>query len=364
MKDLKDLIYLQMAYALAEKAVGWSSPNPYVGAVVVKNGHIVGFGYHKGPGKPHAEVVACQKAGSLARNSTIYITLEPCVHWGRTPPCVDHLLRAQPKRVVVSALDPNPLVFKKGIKRIREAGIDISWGLLQEKNTSLNEAYIKHITQRIPFVVAKIASSLDGKIATRAYSSRWISSPQTREYIHLLRGECDAVMVGINTIIRDNPQLTVRHQNWRGKTLVRIILDSKLRIPLTSKILNTLSRGKIFIFTLDRSSQKHAQALREKGVEVVSLHSARIELRQVLSWMGEQNIASVMVEGGGTLLTSMIEEGLVDKILLTISSKLVGGKNAPSLFQGEGIDLIKDALRLKRTRLFSIGEDIIYEGYF
>lgn len=364
MKDLKDLIYLQMAYALAEKAIGWSSPNPYVGAVVVKNGHIVGFGYHKKPGKPHAEVVACQKAGSLARNSTIYVTLEPCVHWGRTPPCVDNLIKVQPKRVVVSALDPNPLVFKKGIKRIREAGIDVSWGLLQEKNTSLNEAYIKHITQKIPFVVAKTASSLDGKTATKTYSSRWISSPQTREYIHLLRGECDAVMVGINTVIRDNPQLTVRHQNWRGKSFVRIILDSQLRIPLTSKILNTLSRGKIFIFTLSRSSKKKAQSLREKGVEVISLYSARIELRQVLSWMGEQNIASVMVEGGGTLLTSMIEERLVDKILLTISSKLVGGKNAPSLFQGEGIDFIKDALRLKRTRLFSIGEDIIYEGYF
>lgn len=364
MKDLKDIIYLQMAYGLAEKAIGWSSPNPYVGAVVVKNGHIAGFGYHKKPGKPHAEVIACQKAGSLARNSTIYITLEPCVHWGRTPPCVDYLLKAQPKRVVVSALDPNPLVFKKGIKRIREAGIDVSWGLLQEKNTRLNEAYIKHITKKLPFVVAKAASSLDGKIASRTYSSRWISSSQTREYIHLLRGECDAIMVGINTIIRDNPRLTVRHQNWRGKALVRIILDSKLRIPLTSKILNTLSRGKILIFTLDRSSKKKAQALREKGVEVVLLHSDRIELRQVLSWLGEQNIASVMLEGGGTLLTSMIEEGLVDKILLTISSKLVGGKTAPSLFQGKGIDLIKDALRLKRARLFSIGEDIIYEGYF
>lgn len=364
MRDLKDLIYLQMAYALAEKAIGWSSPNPYVGAVVVKNGHIAGFGYHKGPGKPHAEVVACQRAGSYARNSTIYVTLEPCVHWGRTPPCVESLLKAQPKRVVVSALDPNPVVFKKGIKRIREAGIDVSWGLLQEKNKRLNEAYIKHITQKIPFVVAKAASSLDGKIATRTYSSRWISSSQTREYIHLLRGEYDAIMVGINTIIRDNPQLTLRHQNWRGKALVRVILDSKLRIPLTSKILNTLSQGKIFIFTLDRFSQRKAQALREKGAEVVSLHSPRIELCQVLSWLGKQNISSVLVEGGGTLLTSIIEEKLVDKIFLTISSKLIGGENAPSLLQGKGIDLIKDALRLKRTRLFSIGEDIIYEGYF
>jgi diaminohydroxyphosphoribosylaminopyrimidine deaminase/5-amino-6-(5-phosphoribosylamino)uracil reductase len=364
MRELKDLTYLQMAYALAEKALGRASPNPYVGTVLVKNNRIIGHGYHEGPGKPHAEVVACQKAGSLARNSTVYVTLEPCVHWGRTPPCAETLLKVEPKRIVVSALDPNPVVFKKGIKKIREAGIDLSWGLLEERNRRLNEAYIKYITRKIPFVVAKAASSLDGKIATRAYSSQWISSSLSREYIHLLRGECDAIMVGINTIIRDDPQLTVRHRNWKGKTLARIILDSNLRFPLTANILNTLSLGKIFIFTLDRSSRKKAKALREKGVEVVFVSGTHIGLKRTLFWLGERNISSVLVEGGGTLLTSMIEERLVDKILLTISPKLVGGKNAPSLLQGEGVDLIKDALRLKRTRHFSIGEDIIYEGYF
>lgn len=364
MRDIKDLSYLQMAYALAEKAVGWASPNPYVGAVVVKHGTIAGYGYHERPGNPHAEVIACQRAGSRARNSTVYVTLEPCVHWGRTPPCVETLLEAKPKRVVVSALDPNPLVFKKGIQKIKEAGIDLSWGLLEENNRRLNETYIKYIINNIPFVVAKAATSLDGKIATRTFSSRWISSSETREYIHLLRGECDALMVGINTIIKDDPQLTVRHRNWGRKNLTRVILDSHLRFPLKAKILNTLQRGKILVFTLDHSSKKRAEELRKKGVDVIPLSSPRIPLKGVLSWLGKQKISSVLVEGGGSLLTSMIEENLVDKIILSLSPKLVGGKNAPSFFEGEGVELIKDALRLKRARLFPIGEDIIYEGYF
>lgn len=364
MRNIKDLTYLQMAYALAEKAVGWASPNPYVGAVIIKDNRVVGCGYHEKPGKPHAEALACQKAGSLARNSTVYVTLEPCVHWGRTPPCVDTLIKAGPRRVVVSALDPNPLVFRKGIRRIREAGIEVSWGLLEEKNRRLNETYIKYITKKVPFVVAKAASSLDGKIATRTYSSRWISSPATREYVHLLRGELDAVMVGINTILKDDPQLTIRHRNWRGKSLIRCVLDSRLRFPLKARILNTLPRGKIFVFTLSRSSKKKAEALIKKGVDIIPTPGPRIELKQVLLFLGKQSISSVLVEGGGLLLTSMIQERLVDKIVLTFSPKLVGGKDAPSFLQGRGAETIKNSLRLKETHMFQIGDDIIYEGYF
>ena len=364
MREAKDFIYLEMAYALAEKAVGWASPNPYVGAVIIKNNDIVGFGYHEGPGKPHAEALACQKAGSLASNSTVYITLEPCVHWGRTPPCVDTLIKAKPKRVVVSALDPNPFVFRKGITRLRDAGIEVSFGLLEEKNRQLNETYIKYITKRVPFVVAKAAISLDGKIATKTYSSQWISSPEAREYVHLLRGEFDAVMVGINTILKDNPQLTIRHRNWKRKSLVRVILDSRLRFPPKARILNTLSQGKIFIFTLDRSSKKKSLALKKRGIEVIRLPGACIDLKQVLSWLGKQNISSLLVEGGGLLLTSMIEQGLIDKILLTISPKLIGGRDAPSFLQGGGVEFIQDSLRLKKTHSFQIGSDIIFEGYF
>jgi len=366
MSDLQDISYLRMAYALAEKAKGWASPNPYVGAVVVKRGIIAGYGYHERPGKLHAEALALQRAGSLSYKSTAYITLEPCVHWGRTPPCVDTILQAKPKKVVISALDPNPLVFKKGIKKIREAGIEVSLGLLGEKNSLLNETYIKYITKKKPFVVAKMAASLDGKIATKKFSSRWISSSATREYIHLLRGEYDAIMIGINTLINDDPHLTIRHPNWERKHLTRVILDSHLRFPLRAKILDTLPQGKILVFTLPRFSSRKAEALRKRGAEVIPVpqYKSRVDIKKVLKRLAAQQLASVLVEGGASLLTSMIEENLVDKIFVTISPKMIGGKEAPSFLQGKGINLIKDSLRLKRTRVFQIDEDIIVEGYF
>ncbi len=363
MKNLKDIFYLQMAYGLAEKAIGWASPNPYVGAVIVKKNIIVGYGYHERPGKPHAEVIALQQAGSLARNSTTYINLEPCVHWGKTPPCTEALLQARIKRAVISDFDPNPLVSKRGIKKLKEAGIETSLGLLQEKNRRLNETYIKYISKKLPFVAAKAAISLDGKIATKKFSSQWISSPETRQYFHLLRGEFDALMVGVNTLITDDPLLTVRHPNWQKKRLTRIILDSHLRFPLQSRILSTLSQGKILVFTLKEASLKKAYALRKKGVEVISLSSRRVEVNKVLSWLGQHEISSVLVEGGGRLLTSIFEEKMADKIFVTLSPKLIGGKTAPTLLQGKGADFIEDSLSLKRTHTFQIDEDTIVEGY-
>jgi len=366
MNSLKDVAYIQMAYGFAEKAIGFSSPNPYVGTVIVRRDVIVGYGYHEKPGKPHAEAIAIQRAGSLSRNSTAYITLEPCVHWGRTPPCVDSIIQAGLKRVVVSALDPNPLVHKKGIRKMNQAGLDVSVGLLEEKNKRLNEAYLKYITKKIPFVTAKAAVSLDGKIATKTFASQWISSPQTRKYMHLLRGEYDAIMVGINTLIKDDPKLTVRHPNWRGKRITRVILDSNLRFPLKSKILNTLPQGKILVFTLKHALSRKSEILKKKGIEIIPLPStsSKIDLKKVLSWLGKQEISSVLVEGGGLLLTSMLEERLVDKIFVTISPKLIGGKNAPSFLQGKGVNFIKDSLPLEKINSFTIDNDIIMEGYF
>jgi len=364
MKNFKDIFYLQMAYGLAEKAIGWASPNPYVGAVIVKKDVIVGNGYHERPGKPHAEVIALQKAGSLARNSAAYINLEPCVHWGKTPPCIEALLQARIGRVVISDTDPNPLVSKKGIKKLKEAGIKVSLGLLRGKNRRLNETYIKYITKRIPFVAAKAAVSLDGRIATKKFSSQWISSPETRKYTHLLRGEFDALMVGVNTLIQDDPLLTVRHPNWRRKRLTRIILDSHLRFPLKSRILSTLSHGRILVFTLKGASPEKADALGKKGVMVIPLSSGRVDLKKALIWLGKHEISSVLVEGGGRLLTSVLEGKFADKIFVTLSPKLIGGITAPSFYQGKGADFVKDSLLLKRTHSFQIDEDIIMEGYF
>lgn len=367
MSTAKDLAYLEMAYGLAEKAKGWSSPNPYVGAIIVKKGSIVGTGYHERPGKPHAEVIALQRAGSQARNATAYITLEPCVHWGRTPPCVDSVIQAGIKRVVVSALDPNPQVHKKGIQKMRQAGIEVSIGLLEEKNARLNEVYNKYIRHKMPFVTAKVAASLDGKISTRTRDSRWITSRQTRKYIHLLRGEHMAIMVGINTLCDDDPLLTVRHPLWQKKQIIRIVIDARLRFPLEAKILRTLSRGRILVFTHQPETDRKARELEKKGVEIISFrksHSGRLDLKKVLAWLGQNEVSSVVVEGGALLLTSFFDNKLIDKIFITFSPKLIGGERAPTFFEGTGFSAVSQAIRLKNTNRFTIGADLILEGYF
>jgi diaminohydroxyphosphoribosylaminopyrimidine deaminase/5-amino-6-(5-phosphoribosylamino)uracil reductase len=366
MRELQQSAYVEMAYALAEKARGWASPNPLVGAVCVRAGRVISWGYHEKPGRPHAEILALERAGSLAKESTLYVTLEPCVHWGRTPPCVEAVIRARPRKVVISSLDPNPVVFKKGIKKLRAAGLDVSFGLLKERNVRLNEAYIKYITQGIPFVTLKAAVSLDGRTATKTLDSRWISSLQTREYTHLVRGENDAIMVGINTILRDDPLLTVRHPQWKGKKIARLIVDSQLRLPAAASILSTLDEGEICVFTSRRAPIEKEKVLAEKGLTVVRLpgRSGEISLPNLLAWIGQREISSVLVEGGSRLLTALIEERLADKLLLTISPRLIGGERAPSFLEGEGITRVQDALELGRISSFRIGRDILVEGYF
>jgi len=366
MNALKDLAYLEMAYALAEKARGWTNPNPNVGAVVVKRDAVIGYGYHEKPGSPHAEIIALARAGKEAKAGTLYLTLEPCVHWGRTPPCIGPVLAARFRRIVVSAPDPNPAVFQKGLRRIRESGIALSVGLLKERNEALNEAYIKFITRKIPFVTLKAAASLDGRIATRTGDSRWISSHATREYVHLLRGECDAIMTGISTVLKDDPLLTVRHRNWNGKRITRVILDSELRFPLRARMLSTLSGGKILIFSGRGAPPAKIEALRKKGVEVLPTARAKsgLDLRGVLAELGKREIAGLLVESGAHLTTSLLEEKLVDKIFLTLSPMLTGGKRASSFFEGEGARAIGDALRIRRFTHFTVGRDMIMEGYF
>jgi diaminohydroxyphosphoribosylaminopyrimidine deaminase/5-amino-6-(5-phosphoribosylamino)uracil reductase len=362
----QDADYLEMCYALAEKARGHTSPNPYVGAVIVRAGRIVGWGYHKKAGNPHAEVIALGRAGRQARGATAYITLEPCTHWGRTPPCIDLVQQSGLKRVVISDYDPNPQVHRKGVRRLRAAGIQVSVGLLKEKNRKLNEVYFKYVTQKIPFVTLKAAVSLDGKIATSTSASRWISSPATREYIHLVRGEYDAVLVGINTILRDDPRLTVRHLQWRGKKQVRVVLDSGLRIPQKARILETLPRGDILIFSGPQVSARKRIALEKKGARIatVTLSKGRLNLREILAWLARHEISSVLVEGGGKVHTDFLEKGMADKFLVTVSPKLIGGTRAPSFFQGKGIQRMEDAKDLKRIREFRIRDDILIEGYF
>ncbi len=364
--NIEDYGYMRMAYGLARKAVGRVSPNPYVGAVIVRRGAIVGTGYHDGPGRPHAEVVALRQAGGRAQGATLYVTLEPCVHWGRTPPCVDSLLAAGLRRVVISELDPNPLVLKRGAARLRREGLTVEWGLLAEENRRLNEAYIKYITRRTPFVTVKAAVSLDGRMATRTRESQWISSAAAREYAHFLRGECDSLMVGINTVLRDDPQLTIRRPRGNDKPLTRVVVDSSLRFPPRARLISTQARGKVIVFTRDDASRRKAKILEKKGITVVRVpgKAGRLDLGAVLAWLGSNEISSVLIEGGSTLTSTVLEERLADKVLLTIAPKLIGGRGAPAFVAGRGTARLSEAMALKSVRSFALGPDIIVEGYF
>jgi diaminohydroxyphosphoribosylaminopyrimidine deaminase/5-amino-6-(5-phosphoribosylamino)uracil reductase len=362
----RDLGFMEMAYGLAERARGRASPNPLVGSVIVKEGAIAGVGFHEQAGRPHAEVNALRMAGERAHGGTIYVTLEPCVHWGRTPPCVDAVLAAGLKRAVISAHDPNPLVHRRGAARLRAAGLEVEVGLLAERNARLNEAYVKYIARRVPFVTLKAAASLDGRTATRTGDSKWISAPTTRDYVHLLRGESDALMVGIGTLLADDPRLTVRHPTWGRKKAARVVLDSMLRTPLTARLLRTLDRGPVIVFGREGVPAGKAEALRERGAEVVlldrPLHDGGLEL--VLAELGRREIASLLVEGGPRLETSFVERRLADKIVLTLSPKLIGGREARHVLEGRGAARLREAFKLRETRAFRLGDDLILEGYF
>jgi diaminohydroxyphosphoribosylaminopyrimidine deaminase / 5-amino-6-(5-phosphoribosylamino)uracil reductase len=366
MNSLTDSAYMRLAYSLAEKALGWTSPNPYVGAVVVKNDGILGYGYHEKPGLPHAEAAALDLAGTRARDATLYLTLEPCTHWGRTPPCADKIIASGIKKAVISDLDPNPVVHSQGVKKLEAEGIEVQLGLMRERNRRLNETYFKYIRNQIPFVTLKAAISLDGKLAAGKGNSQWISGEMTRSYIHLLRGEHDAIMTGVGTLLSDNPRLTVRHPSWGNKSITRVILDSGLRFPLDAAILHTRGQGRIYVYTLPDPDPEKVRILREKGVEIIPLQdtSKPLDLREVLSSLGSREISSVLVEGGSRLHTSFLEQRLADKAVLTISPLLIGGRKTPGLYQGIGAPRIKDALRLTRVRTFSLSEDVIMEGYF
>jgi len=362
----KDLEFMEMAYSLAEKARGWTSPNPCVGAVVVKAGRVVGWGYHREAGQPHAEIVALERAGLRARGATLYLTLEPCLHWGRTPPCVDRLLGAGLRRVVVSSYDPNPLVNKKGIARLRRAGISVEIGLLDHLNLRLNEAYIKYITSRVPFVTLKAALSLDGKIAAASGDSRWISCPESRYFVQNLRSEHDAILVGINTILRDDPELTLRLEEASGKKWHRVVLDTFLRFPAEARLLKNSKEGRVIIFSGNEVHEKRADRLRKKGADIIRVPAAggKVDLKAVLKELGRREIASVLVEGGAGVLTSFIQQKLADKVYFFLAPRLIGGEESLTPFEGPGLETVANSLELKNLRHFTIRKDIIVEGYF
>jgi diaminohydroxyphosphoribosylaminopyrimidine deaminase/5-amino-6-(5-phosphoribosylamino)uracil reductase len=357
--------YMRKAIALAKRGLGTTSPNPMVGAVVVKGGKIVGEGYHRRTGEAHAEIIALEKAGQQARGAMLVLNLEPCCHTGKTPPCVNAIIKAGLRKVVVAMQDPNPLVNGKGVELLRKADIDVKLGLLEKEARVLNEAFVTFVEKKRPFFVIKGAASLDGKIATRIGESKWISNEESREYANQLRAVMDGIMVGINTVILDNPLLLPR-VNKPKRYPVRIVLDSKLRIPPSCEILKTGGNFRTLVFTLPDSRLDKESRLKSMGVEVVRVapgENGRVALSAVCKELFQREITSVLVEGGGELNSSFLNEGLADKIVIFYAPKLIGGRNAPSLVGGKGIDFMKDACRIDISSVRKFKEDICVEGY-
>mgnify|MGYP001078325239 CR=1 FL=1 len=355
--------YMAHALSLARLALGNTSPNPAVGAVIVKDGAIVGEGYTQPPGFAHAEVMALNEAGERARGATMYVTLEPCCHFGRTPPCTKAIIDSGIAEVHIATIDPNPLVSGKGKDELEKARIKTSLGEHEEEARELNEAYIKFITAGLPFVTVKFAMSLDGKIATRNGDSKWISSEESRGYVHRLRKISDAIMVGVNTVIIDDPQLTARVGGEIERQPLRVIVDSQGRTPLNARVFQ--SPGRALLAVGESIAQDRVRQLEEAGAEVMRLPSrdGLVDIEELLRALGRMEITSVLVEGGGTLLGSFFDLRLVDKVFAFISPIIIGGEKAKVVAGGKGIDKISQALCLSRVRVERFGQDVMVSGY-
>ena len=354
--------YMHMALRLALRAKGKTSPNPMVGALVVKNGKVIGRGYHQKAGLPHAEVVALNEAGPAAQGATLYVTLEPCAHFGRTPPCVNRIMKSGIKKVIIGMVDPNPLNNGRGIKILQAHGIDIEAGVLEDKLKKINEVFLKYITTRTPFVTVKVAESLDGKIATKTGDSKWITSDKSRALAHRLRRNYDAIMVGVNTILRDNPRL----DPWFSKKkLAKIVVDSNLSTSEDATIFST--PGEVIIVTLPSppgQETENRKILSQKARIIdVKEKDGQVNLKDMMKKLAQLEITNIIVEGGGTLIGALFDEGLVDKVLFFISPKIVGGKDALGPVMGKGVSRIDRALKLKEVTTRRIGDDILVEGH-
>ncbi len=353
---------MKRALRFAEKGRGRTSPNPMVGAVLVKNGKVVGEGHHVKAGADHAEIVALRRAGEKARGATLYLNLEPCTHYGKTPPCAPAVIEAKVKRVVIGIKDPNPLVGGRGIGSLKRAGLNVEVGVLEKECRRLNEAFCKFIVKKEPFVILKAAATLDGKIATREGDSQWISGEGSRRFVHRLRDQVDGVVVGIGTVLKDDPQLTARIK--KGRDPYRIILDSRLRIPEGARVIGT-SSSKTIIATTELAVREKIERLEKKGVRILILNSkhGRIDLKNCLSKLGKMGMMSLLVEGGSQVNGSFLDEGLIDKILFFLSPKLIGDREALGIFGGSGKTTLQEAIRLSELKVRRFGEDILIEGY-
>ena len=353
------------AIELAARARGRTSPNPMVGAVLVCGDAIVGEGFHARAGESHAETIALELAGSAARGADLYVNLEPCSHHGRTPPCADAIIQAGVARVFAAMRDPNPKVDGRGIARLRAAGVKVHVGLLGGEAVRLNEIYCTNVKTGLPQVTLKIGMSLDGKTATRTGEARWITGEASRNRVHEMRNAVDAVLVGIGTILADDPDLTTRLPGTDCRHPDRVVIDSHLRIPSRARVLAHRNRGRTILIAGPHAAESRTRELRELGAEVIIVEGGerRVDLRLVVARLYALGITSVLIEGGSEIAASSLEAGIVDKLVFFIAPLLIGGREAPSVIGGRGVGPLAEALRLRNVRWDTVGEDIMVEGY-
>ncbi len=365
MFDAADRRLMRKALILAEKGVGLASPNPSVGCLIVRDGRIVGRGWHEYDLLHHAEVNALREAGARSKHATAYVTLEPCCHQGRTPPCADGLIQAGMSRVVVARIDPDQRVAGQGIRRLRSAGIRVDVGLMSEEAGKIIESYSCHRTTGIPLVTSKVGMSLDGKIGTGFQEGRRITSPESREFGQNLRRAADAILVGAGTVLFDDPELTYRAKAAKSRPLLRIVLDSKLRTPPTAHLLQTCPEIPVLIFCGHQASPSRLKRLERQGAEIIriSCSDGMLDLRRVLRELGERNILELLVEGGSQVHWSFISKALIDKFLFIIAPLVLGGKKSVPSVGGGGYTTVADAPRFRIRRTFPVGPDMIIEAY-
>lgn len=357
--------FMRRALSLARRGIGLSSPNPTVGCVVVRDGEIVGEGFHDHAKLHHAEVNALRAAGARARGATAYVTLEPCVHHGRTPPCTDLLIRSGIRRLVVAAVDPNPQVSGKGILRLRNAGIEVDVGLLSANSKELIEPFACYITRGLPLVVSKVGMSLDGRIAVSREIHSWISSEIARAFGQTLRLALDALLVGVGTVLSDDPELTYRGLQPKNRPLLRVILDTQLRTPIAARVFRSDPPAPVLIFCSPEASAERRKRLEKQGAEVVSVAREKtgLDLGRVLKILGQRSILGVLVEGGSTIHWSFLAKKLVDKFYFIVAPLVLGGTQSVPAVGGKGISRIEDAVRFKLRKTFRLGSDLALECY-
>ncbi len=353
--------YMHLALNLASKAKERTYPNPMVGAIIVKNGRIEGRGYHKKAGCDHAEVMAIKNAGTRCRGGEMYVTLEPCDHWGRTPPCTETIIKSGIKHVIIGMLDPNPVNTGKGIKKLKRSGIKISMGRYEKEIAFLNRKYIKSITTGMPYITLKSAQTLDGKIAARDGSSKWVSNNRSRNYAKRLRSRYNAIMIGTNTLVNDDPFLLDEKKS--GYNVCRVVIDSSLKIPLSSNIIKTSEKSPVIIATTEKAPQNKISKLKNiTGVQVIQHRSkkGRVSLLPLFKELYKRGLINVLVEGGGELAGSLLDASLIDEVMFFVSPKLLGGdKNS---IKGKGVSTINKALELNNISIKKISEDLLITG--